>query len=51
MGTKYAMGWVLVELVRNLHYLHLSTSMEIPNEEQSDNTTILLQNFIYSYLN
>ena len=26
-------------------------SMEIPNEEQSDNTIILLQNLIYSYLN
>ena len=27
------------------------SSMEIPNEEQSDNTIILLQNFIYSYIN
>ena len=29
----------------------LQPSMEIPNEEQSDNTIILLQNLIYSYLN
>ena len=28
-----------------------SSSMEIPNEEQSDNTIILVQNLIYSYLN
>ena len=43
MGTKVkdVMAWIIL----------IKASMEIPNEEQSDNTIILPQNLIYSYLN